>query len=80
MILHGKPVRYIKGRYFAIPHVENRAGRIAMLTEIPANLWQRVMRSPVGSQVICNQKRADGRRDARMARLARASAPRFSRA
>jgi hypothetical protein len=78
MKLHGKEVRRVGTRYFAIPHLENRAGRIAMLSEIPSNLWQRVMRSPVGSQVICNQKRADGRRDARMARITRASAPRFA--
>jgi hypothetical protein len=36
-----------------------------------------VMRSPVGSHVICNQKRADGRRDARMARQVRVQIARF---
>lgn len=78
-LLHGRLVTYRNGRYFAVPKPFHRVDHIAHLTQLSANLWQRVMRSPVGSQVIVNQKRADGRRDARMARMTRASAPRYGR-
>lgn len=78
-LLHGRPVRLVGGRYFAVPKPFSRADYIASLTQMAGNLWQRVMRSPVGAQVIVNQKRADGRRDARQARLTRASQPRYGR-
>jgi hypothetical protein len=67
-ILHGRLVYYAHGRFFAVAKPENRAGRIARLGVFPRNLWDKVLRAPVGGHVICNQKRADGRRDARMAR------------
>ena len=79
MLIHGKTVTKRGNRFFAVPKPENRAGRIAMLTQLPANLWARVLASPVGGHVICNQKRADGRRDARMARLARGATRRFAK-
>lgn len=63
--LHGKTVAFIRGRYFAIPKPQTMTGRIHSATLEGGNLpqWQRVMRSPVGSTIICNQKRADGRRN-----------------
>lgn len=78
-LLHGRVVRFHNGRYFAVPKPFNRADHIAHLTQLCGNLWQRVMHAPVGAQVIVNQKRADGRRDARMARLTRGSQPRYGR-
>lgn len=73
MFLYGdkhKPVRRINGRYFAIPKPATLTERIHARTLERGDLprWHRVMSSPVGSTVICNQKRADGRRSSMWSR------------
>lgn len=71
MILHGRTVKYLRGRFFAVPKSLGRADLIAeqshsMLRTAP---WSKVMQQPLGSRVLANQKRADSRRDARWRRV-----------
>jgi hypothetical protein len=73
LTLFGRPVKRVGTRFFAVQKPLTMSERIhaATLTGGRLPLWQRVMQSPVGSTVICNQKSAEGRRNARWARVAR---------
>jgi hypothetical protein len=65
-LLHGKEVFIYRGRYFAVPRLENLAGKIAIASHecLRGGSWQHVLSQPLGSRVLVNQKRADARRDA----------------
>ena len=66
VMLHGRQVRKVGTRYFAIPKsasLTDRIARHATATLRPS--WDKIMDSPLGGHVIINQKRADGRRAAK---------------
>ena len=63
-LLYGRKVQRVGRRLFAVQKPHSLTERIHAHTLSSGTLpkWQRVMTSPVSSHVICNQKRADGRR------------------
>jgi hypothetical protein len=71
VVIHGIPCKRVGTRYFALPKQHGLAFRIANDSHaaLHGNKWQAVMRQPIGTRVLVNQKRADARRDARMRRL-----------
>lgn len=70
-ILHGRAVYRVGTRYFALPREQTLADKIAAASHEGLTgkaHWDKIMESPLGGHVICNQKRADARRDARWRR------------
>jgi hypothetical protein len=61
--IQGRVCRLVGRRWLAIPKPASLTDRIALsTTDGLRTSWQRIMESPVGGHVICNQKRADSRR------------------
>lgn len=70
VVLHGRVLQKQGKRYFAVPKQSTLTDRIAQrTTENLRTSWDKIMDSPLGGHVICNQKRADARRDAFMRRM-----------
>jgi hypothetical protein len=67
--IHGRSCRLVDGRWMALPKVASLTDRVAMrTTQGLRTSWERIMESPIGGHVICNQDRAHKRRIGRWSR------------
>lgn len=56
VILHGRKVVYMNGRYFAVTKDLDRTDRIANSSQVRGCYWDRIQRSPKDSRVLLNQR------------------------
>jgi hypothetical protein len=69
-IIHGRLCKLVGNRWLAIPKPASLTDRIALHTTAGLRTsWTRIMESPQGGHVICNQDRAHKRRISKWSRL-----------